>query len=88
MPVLMTIPSTFPVFTIALQPELGRALSEVLVFAANESAKCVEFEIADDTIALEPDQLLKFTLEVISMNGAELGNHSTTNIAIENDDRK
>ncbi len=88
MPVLPTIPSTFPVFTIALQRELGRTLSEVLVFAANESAKRVEFELADDTIALEPDQLLTFTLELISTNGAELGNHSTTTITIEDDDRK
>ncbi len=88
MPVLLTIPSTFSVFTIALQPELSRTLSEVLVFAANESAKRVEFEIADDTIALEPDQLLTFTLELISTNGAELGNHSTTTITIEDDDRK
>ncbi len=88
MPVLLTIPCTFPVFTIALQPVLGRALSEVLVFAANESAKRVEFERADDTIALEPDQQFTFTLELISTNGAELGNHSTTSITIEDDDRK
>ncbi len=88
MPVLLTIPSTFSVFTIALQHELGRTLSEVLVFAANESAKRVEFELADYTIALEPDQLLTFTLELISTNGAELGNYHTTTITIEDDDRK
>ena len=62
-------------------------IDQVLAFAPSETEKCVQFPIADDTIALEPDEALMFELnftEVIT--GVFLGSINMTTIIIQDDD--
>ena len=52
---------------IALQAELDMNIIQVLTFAPTEIDKCIQFPIADDDIALEPNETLVFQL-VLSEN--------------------
>lgn len=75
-------------YTSVLQPEVSHVLNEALVFSAHESEKHIEFQIADDAVALEHDQHLFFALEVITLSGVQLGEYNSTTITIEDDDGK
>ena len=74
---------------IALQAELGLDIDQVLTFAPTDTEKCVQFPIADDNIALEPDETLMFRLVLTgNVTGVSLGSFATTTITIQDDDSK
>ena len=75
--------------TLALQEELGTDIDQVLTFAPTESEKCVQFRIVDDTIALEPDEILMFRLVLTeSVTGVSLGLINLTTVTLQDDDSK
>ena len=74
---------------LALQAELGKDIDQVLTFAPTETEKCVQFPIADDNIALEPNETLIFRLVLTKVfTSVSLGPINRTTITIEDDDSK
>ena len=64
-------------------------MTQVLTFSPTETEKCVQFPIADDSIALEPNETLMFKLNLTEMiPGVSLGPINRTIITIQDDDSK
>ena len=74
---------------LVLQAELGEDIDQVLTFAPTESEKCVRFPISDDSIPLEPDEILMLELNLTeTITGVSLGPNDRTIITIQDDDSK
>ena len=71
----------------ALQAELGMNIDQVLTLAPTEAEKCVQFPIADDNIALEPEETLMFELNLTEViTGVFLGPINMTTIIIQDNE--
>ena len=71
----------------ALQQELNDNIDQVLVFAPNETEKCIQFPVADDEIALEDIETLTFRLALTNnVSRVDLGNFKTAVVMIMDDD--
>lgn len=67
----------------------GRNISRVVMFPSGVTAVNVSFNIMDDNVALEPDEMFMFELSTIpGQIGTTLGTPDSTVITIEDDDSK
>ena len=75
--------------TLALQAELGVNIDQVLTFSPTDIENCVQFPIADDSIALEHNETLMFELNLTeTITSVSLGPIEMTTIIIQDDDSK
>ena len=71
------------VFVLALQP----GLRKILTFAPADTQICVDVPIQDDRIALEPPEILTFTITVINpVPGIEIDPFNTIIVTIVDED--
>lgn len=61
-----------------------------VVFPPDIFLRCIDFPILDDDIALEPPQLLNFSLTVVNpiSDSIEIDPYATTTVVILDDDSK
>ena len=77
----------FIISAIAFQVETGMRVDKEINFTSTDSDKAITFTLIDDTIPLEPTEILLWTLTLITMrNGAEISPISTYDVQIVDDD--